>query len=202
MQNRSSYTILLLSAIMLICSCATRKAITTNYYYQNEKTLAIIEQSYKALYQQRHFSVEFTDRSFNYISLEFMTDSIKYIYEFEINEPRFQDTLVKYHLPKKGITDLIMQMRSIRCIWINNLDYYTNNQKNNLVFMSIRPVAIHLPFTYEKYFVLTFYTQKQYFNSEGGLLANRRLKKLRKINGEIFQRINDKVCYTISERFR
>lgn len=202
MQNRSSYTILLLCAIMLICSCATRKAITTNYYYQNEKTLAIIEQSYKALYQQRHFSVEFTDRSFNYISLEFMTDSIKYIYEFEINEPRFQDTLVKYNLPKKGITDLIMQMRSIRCIWINNLDYYTNNQKNNLVFMSIRPVAIHLPFTYEKYFVLTFYTQKQYFDSEGGLLANRRLKKLRKINGETFQRINDKVCYTISERFR
>ena len=93
-------------------------------------------------------------------------------------------------------------MRSIHCIWINNLDYYTNNQKNYLVFISIRPVAVHLPFTYEKYFILTFYAQPQYFDSEGRLLANRRLRKLRKINGETFRRINDKVCYTISERFR
>ena len=95
-----------------------------------------------------------------------------------------------------------MQMRSIRCIWINNLDYYTNNQKNSLVFMSIRNVAIHLPFTNEKYYILTFYPQPQYFDSEGRLLANRRLRKLRKINDDIFRRINDKVCYTISERFR
>ena len=68
--------------------------------------------------------------------------------------------------------------------------------------MSIRPVAIHLPFTYEKFYILTFYAQPQYFDSEGRLLERRRLRKLRKINDEIFRRINDKVCYTISERFR
>jgi len=202
MQNKGNYTILLLCAIMLLCSCASRKMISSNYYYENEKALTVIEQSYKTLYREKPFSVEFTDHSFNYISLEIITDSVKLIYEFEINEPRLQDTLVKYHLPAKAVTGLIIQMRSIHCIWINNLDYYTNNQKGYLVFMSIRPVAIHLPFTSEKYFILTFYSQPQYFDSEGRLLANRRLRKLRKINDETFRRINDKVCYTISGRFR
>jgi len=129
MQNRGNHIILLLFAIMLLCSCASRKVISSNYYFENEKTLTVIEQSYKALYREKPFSVEFTDRTFNYISLEIITDSVKYMYEFDINEPRLQDTLVKYHLPAKGVTDLIMQMRSIHCIWINNLDYYTNNQK-------------------------------------------------------------------------
>jgi hypothetical protein len=202
MHNKSIYILLLLSAVMLLSSCASRKVFSTHYYHENEKTLTIIEQSYKDLYKQKHFSVEFTDRSFNYISIEIITDSIKYIYEFEIQEPRLRDTLLKYGLPVKGITDLVMQMRSIRCIWINNLDYYTNNQEHSLVFMSIRNVAIHLPFAYEKYYILTFYQQPQYFDSEGRLLANRQLRKLRRINGDIFQRINDKVCYTISERFR
>jgi hypothetical protein len=202
MQNKSIHTILLLTAMLLISSCATRKTFSTNYYHENEKVLTVIEQSYKEIYAQKHFSLEFTDRSFNYISLEIITDSIKYIYEFGTSEPRLQDTLTKYGLPVKGVTDLISQMRSIRCLWINNLDYYTGTQKNSLVFMSIRNVAIHLPFTYEKYYILTFYPQPQYFDSEGRLLAGRRLRKLRKINDDTFRRINDKVAYTISERFR
>ena len=187
---------------MLMSSCASRKVFSTNYYYENEKALTEIEQSYKDLYAKNHFSIAFTDRSFNFISLEIITDSIKYIYEFGIEEPRLQDSLLKYGMPAKGITDLMMKMRSIHCIWINNLDYYSNSRKQSLVFMSIRHVAVHLPFTYEKFYVLTFYSQPQYFDSEGRLLERRRLRKLRRINDEIFRRINDKVAYTISERFR
>ena len=194
--------IFLLGIMLLLGSCASRKVFSTNYYFENEKVLTQIEQSYKTLYQVKPFSVGFTDHSFKYISLEIITDSIKYIYEFETKEPRLNDTLVKYGLPVKGISDLISQMQSIHCIWINNLDYYSNNRKQSLVFMSIRHVAIHLPFTYEKFYILTFYAQPQYFDNEGRLLERRRLRKLRKINDEIFRRINDKVCYTISERFR
>ncbi len=202
MQNKGRHILLLYCIIGLMCSCASRKVFTANYYAENEKTLTSIEQLYKTIYQQRRFSVAFTDKSFEYISLEILTDSIKYIYEFNIKEPRLQDSLVKYGLPVKDITDLITQMSAIHCIWINNLDYYTNNQRHSLVFMSIRQVAIHLPFTAEKYYILTFYAQPQYFDKEGRLLAGRRLRKLRMINGDVFQRINDKVCYTISERFR
>ncbi len=202
MLNNRIHIVLLLGIIMLLSSCASRKVFSTRYYFEHEAALTHIEQSYKALYLQKHFSLAFTDRSFNYISLEIITDSIKYIYEFNMEEARLKDTLIKYGMSVKGITDLAMEMRSIHCMWINNLDYYTDSRKQSLVFMSIRHVAVHLPFTYEKYYVLTFYSQPQYFDSEGRLLDRRRLKKLRKINDEIFRRINDKVCYTISERFR
>jgi hypothetical protein len=202
MQNKRNHILLLLCMAALICSCASRKVFSTNYYTENEKTLTSIEQLYKNINQQKHFSIAFTDKSFEYISLEILTDSIKYIYEFNIKEPRLQDTLLKYGLPIKDITELVTQMSAIRCIWINNLDYYVNGQKRSLVFMSIRHVAINLPFTSEKYYILTFYAQPQYFDSEGRLLAGRRLRKLRIINGDVFRRINDKVCYTVSERFR
>jgi hypothetical protein len=202
MQSKPRHMILLLSAAALLCSCASRKVYSTNYYFENEKTLTTIEQSFKTMYAKKHFSVGFTDLSFNYISLEIMTDSLKYIYEFEVKEPRFQDTLLKYGLNAEGITELVMQMRAIHCLWINNLDVYSNNQKRSLVFMSIKPVAIHLPFTSKKYYILTFYSQPQYFDSEGRLLASRQRRKLQRINDDIFRRINDKVAYTVSERFR
>jgi hypothetical protein len=202
MPGKLFYIISFFSIVLVISSCTSRKVFSTNYYVENEKTLTQIEQSYKTLYSQKPFSLAFTDRSFNEISIEIITDSIKYIYAFGIKEPRLTDTLLKYGLPVKSITDLVTQMQSIHCMWINNLDYYSNNRKQSLVFMSIRHVAIHLPFTYEKFYILTFYAQPQYFDSEGRLLERRRLRKLRKINDEIFRRINDKVCYTISERFR
>ena len=202
MRNKRHCIICMVCVSGLLFSCASRKTFSTNYYMENEKVLTRIEQSYKNIYEKKHFSLAFTDRSFNYISLEILTDSIKYIYEFEIKEPRLKDTLVKYGLPAARMDSLIDHMRTIHCIWINNLDYYTNNQRHSLVFMSIRQVAIHLPFTNEKYYILTFYAQPQYFDSEGRLLANRRVRKLRKINDDVFRRINDKVAYTVSERFR
>lgn len=202
MPNKCKHIILFFCITGLLCSCASRKTFSTNYYFENEKTLTSIEQLYKNLHQQKHFSIFFTDKSFDFISLEIITDSIKYIYEFGIQEPRLQDTLLKYGLPSQGITDIITQMRSIHCIWINDLDYYTNGQKHTLVFMSIRHTAVHLPFTVEKYYILTFYSQPQYYDSEGRLLNNRRVRKLRKINDDVFRRVNDKVAYTVSERFR
>jgi len=202
MPNKSRHIILLLCIAGLLCSCASPKVFTTKYYFENEKTLTFIEQLYRTIHSSKHFSIFFTDKSFDFISLEIITDSIKYIYEFNIKEPRLQDTLLKYGLPVQGMDDLISQMRSIHCIWINNLDYYTNGQKHSMVFMSIRHTAVHLPFTAEKYYILTFYSQPQYFDSEGRLLNNRRLRKLRKINDDVFRRVNDKVAYTVSERFR
>lgn len=187
---------------VLLCACSAGKKLTSSYYYENEKTLTAIESRYKELYRQKPFSLEFTDRSFQFLSLEILTDSIKYIYEFKADEPRLRDTLQRYKINANGVSDLIQKMQSIHCIWVNNLDYYTEDQKRSMVFMSFRPVGKAFPFRKEKYYILTFFSQPQYFDSEGRLLTNRRIKKLRKINEDIFRRINDKVCYTLSERFR
>ncbi|NCI46630.1 hypothetical protein [Sediminibacterium soli] len=199
--SKRAYMVWLAMGIIALCSCS-RKLISTHYYTENQVTITQIENAYRALYAIRPFSVEFTDRSFSNISIEIMTDSIKYIYAFGIQEPRLRDTLQKYGAPVAGIMDMIGKMKSIKCIWINRLDYYANNQKNTLVYMSFRNVAIHLPFTTEKYYILTFYSQPQYYDADGQLLQGQRLRRVRRINGETFRRINDKVCYTISGKFR
>lgn len=202
MRTNRHFLFSLLIALLFFSGCASSKLFSKRYYFENQKVLTGIEQSYKALYAQKPFSLGFTDRSFKTISVEIITDTLKYIYEFDGTQSSMQDTLVKYGLPVKPIIQLINEMQSIKCIWINNLDYYENNQKKQLIFMSIRPVAVRLPFTSESYYILSFYNQPQYFDSEGRLLDNRRQRKLRKVNGEIFHRINDKVCYTISGSFR
>lgn len=154
------------------------------------------------MYDQRPFWLEFTDKRFNDISIAIITDSIKYIYQFAITETHMADTLQKYHLNIAGIKELITKMKSIHCTWINNLAYYDNDKKKMLTYISLRPVMENLPFTNTKYFILTYFAQPQYFDGEGRLLAGRKLRKLRQINNEIFRRINDKVCYTVSEKFR
>jgi hypothetical protein len=202
MQNKIVTIFCLFGILLMLSSCATKKMFSSKYYYHNEKALTDIEQSYKSLNDQKPFSIGFTDKSFHYISLEIITDTIKYIYEFEVTEPRLQDTLHKYQLPIQGIIELVKKMQLLQCIWINKLNYYDNNQKRSLIFMSIRKAVFQLPFTTEKYYILTFYPQPQYYDSVGNLLSKRQLQKIRKINGDTFRRINDKVAYTVSNKFR
>jgi len=201
MQTKGILVLLLAGVAGSFFSCSP-KNISTKYYYQNEKMLDKIEATYKNLYQQGPFTIGFADRDFKTVSVEIITDTLSYIYEFSVNEQRLTDTLVKFHLNAPKTVELIQQMQSIRCTWIRNLDYYVDEKKNSLIFMSIKPVALKAPFSYSKFYVLTYFKQPQYFDSEGRLLDKRKQRRLRKINGEIFKRINDKVCYTISGNFR
>lgn len=201
MPTKLIHTLLLIGAAGFIFSCSP-KNISSNYYYQNEKVLDKIEESYKKLSQNQLFTIGFTSRDFKTVSVEFITDTLSYIYEFEVNEPRLKDSLVKFKLDAPKVITLIQQMQSIRCTWIKNFYYYVDEKKNSLIFMSIKPVALKAPFSYSKFYVLTYFPQPQYFDSEGQLLDKRKPRTLRKINGEVFKRINNKVCYTISGNFR
>ena len=194
-------TAILFFAILLTYSCTTTADIS-KYYLENQKILDSIQHSYNEQYRQRPFSIQFTDKTFTNVSIEIFTDTLKYIYEFIISEARMKDTLLKYSLPVAGINILISQMASIHCTWINNLDYYVNNKKKSLIYMSIRAKHFNYPFTNEKYYILTYFLQPQYYDVEGRLLDRRYRKKIRKINEDVFKRITDKVAYTISDRFR
>jgi hypothetical protein len=113
-----------------------------------------------------------------------------------------KDTLTRYGLNAKGISVLVGNMKAIKCTWVNNLDYYVDGVKHYMIFMSIRQRSFSGPFIPMKYYILTYFPRQQYFDKEGRLLDRRREKRLRKINGDIFYRINDKVCYTVSSSFR
>ena len=201
MNSKGLQITLLLAVAGYFFSCSP-KNISTKYYYQNEKVLDKIEETYKSMYGQEPFTVGFADKSFKTVSIEFITDTLSYIYEFSVDDPRLTDTLAKFHLNPSKTIELIRQMQSIRCTWIRNLDYYVDEKKNSLIFMSIKAVALNAPFSTKKYYVLSYFQQQQYFDSKGQLLDKRAQRRLRKINGEIFKRINDKVCYTISGNFR
>jgi len=191
---------MLLLVVSWCGSCTTTNI--SKYYYDNKPTLDKIDKSYKLEYGSRPFSLEFIDKSFKNISIEIFTDSLKYIYVFKEDESRLKDTLLKYHITYKAISELLSNMRTVHCNWINNLDYYVDKKKNSLVFMSIRPLGLHFPFKRKKYYILTYFAQPQYYDREGRLLDKRRLRKIRKINEDVFKRINDKVAYTLSDRYR
>lgn len=157
---------ILLSTAIISNSCITSKNIS-KYYSQNQKTLDSIQSSFKKEYAKKPFSVEFTDRSFKNISLEIFTDSLKYIYGFDITENRLNDTLIIYHLNVGKIWEIINQMKFAQCTWVNNLDYYVDGDKQSLVFISIRPKIINFSFTNKKYYILTYFEQPQYYNSSG-----------------------------------
>ena len=184
---------------ILASSCVSKNIIS--YYNKNKITLDHIEQTFREESKHRHFTIEFIDKSFDNVSLEVWTDSLKYIYEFNVAEKRLADTLVKYKLPVQPVNSLIQQMQSIHCTWVNNLEYYTNLKKSYMVFISIRPRTLNL-LSRKKYYIITYFNAPQYYDKEGRLLVTRKLRKIRKINADIFHRINDKVAYTLSDRFR
>jgi hypothetical protein len=197
-----SYYIAGLLCTCVFFSCSYSKKFTNTYYQENDSTFQSIKYRFKELYEQHPFAVEMKDKQFHYIGFEIITDSIKYIYNFDVDEPRFTDTLQKYRFNVKAVTSLIRDMQNVHCTWITNLDYYENGQKKFLVFISIRHTSLKAFLRPEKYFTLAFFDRPQRFDVKGRLLDNQDRKTLFKVNGGLFRKINERVCYSLSASFR
>ncbi len=185
-----------------LTSCSVSSNFPKRYYLEHEKTITHLEQLYNSIYLEKPIAVAFSDEKFEKLRLEIKRDSLRYIYEFGINDPALQDSLLHYGYEKAVVMNMITHMKRIKCTWINVLDHYVDGKKNALVYMAIRPGEMQIPFSSKKYFILTFYRQPQYYDEQGRLLDKRNIKQLRKVNNELFWRINDRVCYTLSETFR
>ena len=192
----------LISFVSILLSCSPSLNFPIKYYTQHEKQLVTIEHLYSTIYPVKPLAAAFTDKEFNHISLEMKTDSLRYVYEFSLQDTLMKDSLQKYGYDTTTVMQLIREMKQIKCTWINTLDYYVDGNKRLLTFMSIRNKSLDIPFAPEKYFILTFYKQPQYYDADGILLDKRNVRRIRKVNNEIFYRITDKVCYTLSAKFR
>lgn len=199
--NQKHIFYLLILQTMLL-SCAPSRHYLTNYYKENEKKINAIEEKYSSIYPLRPLAAEFTDKNFSHISLEIKTDSLRYIFEFSLTDQLLKDNLRRFGYDTASVMQLFRDMKQVKCTWINTLDYYVDGRKRLLTFMSIRHKALDIPFSPKKYFILTFYHQPQYYDAEGRLLDKRNVRRIRKVNNEIFWRINDRVCYTLSAKFR
>ena len=193
--------IILIICSLLSASCST-KIVSTNIYQEQKENLNKIESRYEKLNPTNHFSLAYTDKKFNIISLEMISDTLTRIYEFNINERRLADTLIKYNYDTAGIYFLIRKMRESKVTWINSFDYYVNDQPQQLIILSIKPVTIRYIFSPPKYVALAYFRTNQSFDEKGRLLDNRRTKQVRKIKDQVFYKITDRICYTITDKYR
>ena len=193
--------IILITFSLLSASCST-KIVSTNIYQEQKENLNSIESRYEKLSPANPFSLAFTDKKFNIVSLEMISDTLTRIYEFNINERRLSDTLIKYNYDTAGIYFLIRKMRESKVTWINSFDYYVNDQPQQLIILSLKPVTIRYIFSPPKYVALAYFRTNQSFDEKGRLLDSRRTKQVRKIKGQVFYKITDRICYTITEKYR
>src|SRR6187455_294543 len=132
---------ILIAYLLLAESCST-KIISTNIYQEHKENLDNIERRYEKLNPTNQFSLAFTDKKFSIVSLEMITDTLTRIYEFNVNEQRLADTLLKFNYDTAGIYYLIRKMQQSKVTWINSFDYYVNDQPLQLIILSIKPVTI------------------------------------------------------------
>jgi hypothetical protein len=201
MRNKFIHILLLTMLGIWLSSCSVSKSYPQKYYVENEALLQKMEQTYKKITTQKRIAIAFTDWQFDNVAIELKTDTIRYIYEFAYNEKRVNDTLYRFGYDTSLIQSLLQQMRQAKCTWMNALNYYVDKQENTLVFMAIHAKRFFYNLK-TKYYLFNFYEQPQYYDEKGRLLNKKKLRQLRKINNETFWRITDKVCYTISGKFR
>src|SRR5215207_6079536 len=95
--QRGFFHILIISIIAFCTSCTTTTHFTSKYYNDNKEMLGSIRDRYRSSYADKPFSIEFEDNTFRHISFEILTDTMRYIYSFDLDHTDFSDTLTKYN---------------------------------------------------------------------------------------------------------
>lgn len=193
------YTII---ALTLLSACRYPKNFTRDFYSNNETRLIALKNDFKTLYLQRPFAVSFTEKTFTEVSFEFITDTVKYIYYFNIKDKPFADSLQKHQYNVPHIIKLLNDMRSIQCTWITNLDYYENLTERHLVLMAVRNKALNNTFKGESYCTLAFFERSQPADEKGIFLDRADPKRRRQINGYVLHKVNDYTGYAITKHYR
>lgn len=190
--------------VVLLTSCTVSRIYPKEYYEQHKTTLHQTEELYKQATKEKTLAIAFTDLDFTELSLELKTDTVRYIYDFAVGEARINDSLDKFGYDSSIVQGIIRNMRGMRTTWINTMGYRVGDRERRLVFVSapVKQFSLVPLLQKRKYYLFHFYSQPQYYDEQGRLLERRRLRQLRKLNNEIFWRINDKVCYTVSGKFR
>jgi hypothetical protein len=93
-------------------------------------------------------------------------------------------------------------MRSIKCTWINKMDFYVHRQKESMIYLSVREKRLDSWLKPEKYYTIAFFSQPQQFDPRGRVKATSRSMLPMRINNAIYWRITDRICYAITENFR
>ena len=189
--------------IIILLSCSYPKKFTQGgYYMENKESFNNLHRQYRGIYSKHPLSLSVNSISSNHASLEIITDSMHYIYNFNLSEKDLSDTLARYGFDIHSVQNLIQEMRNLNSIWITQLNYYENQKKKQLVFISVRHKKLESLFKKNKYFTLAFFEEAQPYDQRGRLRDKGDRNTLRRINGVIFYRVNDKLFFSLSRQFR
>jgi hypothetical protein len=197
------FTVIILVIVMMV-GCTISKVYPVKYYAEHKELLHKTEALYNAANNQKSFAFGFTSLDFSSLSIELKTDTVRYIFDFSVGDKNMNDTLYKFGYDTAIIQQVISNMQSVGSTWINKLDYYVDGSRKTLSLLSIpvKQFSLFPLLQKRKYYVYTFYNQPQAYDSLGRLLDKKLTRRLRKVNGQHFLRINDRVSYTISGKFR
>lgn len=191
-----------LASVFIAAGCSYPKNFTKDFYNANETRLENLRKDYNNLYSAKPFALLFETKEFNNIGFEIITDSIKYIYHFDLAQTNFQDTLLKYDYDVPKMKSLVKNMQDIQCTWLTKLDYYEDLNKRYLTLMAVRNKALNSTFKGESYCTLAFFERPQPFDEKGRFLDRSNRKRNRTINDYKLQRVNDRVGYAITRHYR
>ena len=193
-----------LPVFLFLTGCTLSKVYPEKYYTENKELLHQTESIYREASDKKTFALGFTSLDFSSISIELKTDTVRYIYDFQVEDKRMNDTLYKLGYDVATIQTVITNMKKVKASWINTLDYYVDGNRQTLSFLSVpvKQFSIFPLMQKRKYYVYTFYNQQQAYDTAGRLLDKKNTRQLRKVNGQHFFRINDRVSYTVSGKFR
>ncbi|ULQ57873.1 hypothetical protein KJS94_06635 [Flavihumibacter rivuli] len=173
-------------------SCAIgSKRKTAGYYFENKEAITQVRRYYDALYKIQPFSFGFADKKFKHYTIEVTTDTIRYIYNTDQSRDEMYATILQSDYDTIVLKDMAEQMKAIKCLWVDKSSFYLDGQKETVTFLSFKSVLIDKPFVENKYYTLVFFDT----------LTTHPEIKARVKRGE-FHQIDDKVFFTIGNRFR
>ncbi|MFN4316085.1 MAG: hypothetical protein ACK4E0_17485 [Chitinophagaceae bacterium] len=191
-----------LAGTLSCLSCSYSIKFTERYYEQYDSTLQAIRTRYERLNQIQPFSLDLPNKELSRIGLEINTDTMRFVYNFQLSDRSFPDTLNKYGLDLLEVSYLIRDMQTVQATWISKLDYYVQREKRYLIFLSVRHQSLKKLLQPERYFTLAFFDRPQLFDKKGRLLDRDDLKTHRRINGEIFRRLTDQVFFAVLDKYK
>lgn len=178
--------------IFLLGSCmVNNQRKTANYYFKNQVKIEALLNTYENLYQKQPFALGFSDRRFNYYTLQLYTDTVRYIYNTKTSRQNIFDEIIKTPISNKEFLDIAQQIKDVRCLWIDKYDYYIQGEKHIATFMSFKSVLFKRSFEENKYYVLVFLNRELPLNDDNEVLKRYRMTK-----------IKDGVYFGIRDKFR
>ncbi|WP_276483675.1 hypothetical protein [Paraflavitalea pollutisoli] len=182
----------LILLIVLLASCtAAKKRKSEKYYVEHKQTITEVRQLFDKLYQHMPFSAGFSDRSLKYFVLEILSDSVRFIYNGEKNQPQLEEAVDRFGFDTTQLRTLATKLQQINCIWISKRSFYVNQQRETVTFLSFKSIANPNLFSENKYYILLF-PPKQ-------IISRHFRERIRR--GDLVK-IEDQVWFTIGSNFR